>query len=98
MRPIEDRLQYILDTIQRIEQYSKRGRTLFEGDELVRVWIVYHCMLLREACAGIPSEFRSKHPEVPWREVIGMRDKLIHQYFGINGEVLWETVEPDLPV
>ena len=52
---------------------------------------------MSEAARRVPEAFRREHPEVPWRAMIGMRDKLIHDYFGVSLEVVWTTVHQDLP-
>jgi len=46
----------------------------------------------------VPDEVRTKYPVVPWREIAGMRNKLVHDYFGINMEVVWQTIHEDLPM
>ncbi|MCC6569268.1 MAG: DUF86 domain-containing protein, partial [Anaerolineales bacterium] len=51
-----------------------------------------------EAAANVPDEIRSKYPSLPWRDIRGMRNKLVHQYFGVNMEVVWQTIQEDLPM
>jgi uncharacterized protein with HEPN domain len=50
-----------------------------------------------EAVGKIPSSFRNKHKEIPWKEMAGMRHKLIHEYFGVKPRVVWKTIKQDLP-
>ncbi|MEA2068717.1 MAG: HepT-like ribonuclease domain-containing protein, partial [Verrucomicrobiota bacterium] len=53
--------------------------------------------ILGEAVKNIDPSFRSKHPDIPWKNIAGMRDKLIHDYFGVNFDVIWSVVNNDLP-
>jgi uncharacterized protein with HEPN domain len=53
--------------------------------------------IIGEAAANVPAEVRARYKNIPWEEVKGMRNKLVHRYFGINMEVVWQTVQEDLP-
>jgi uncharacterized protein with HEPN domain len=90
-------LNDLLETVQRIEKYASAGRERFESDELVQTWIVHHLQILGEAARGLSAEFRARAPEVPWPEIIAMRNILIHAYFGLDLDTVWSTVENDLP-
>lgn len=97
MRDNTERLLDIADAIDRINKYAARGRDVFENDELVQTWIVHHLQILGEAAVRISEDFQNKHPDIPWSEIIGMRNILIHNYFGIDIDVVWLVIEKDLP-
>jgi uncharacterized protein with HEPN domain len=92
------RLEDILQAIRSIARYASRGRPVFDRDELVQSWMVYHLTLIGEAAARLSPEVRDRHPEIPWPRVIGMRNILIHGYFAIDLEEVWVTVEERVPV
>lgn len=78
MRDDKERLKDILEEIQLIEKYSLRGRAAFDADELIQTWMVKHLENISEACRSMSEEFRSQHPDVPWREIIAQRTYLVH--------------------
>lgn len=98
MRRDEHRLADILEAIAKIEQVVARGRAAFEQDEMIQVWIIHHIQIIGEAARSLSSSIRERHPEVPWALVVGMRNILVHDYFGIDLEEVWAVVERDLPV
>jgi uncharacterized protein with HEPN domain len=53
--------------------------------------------IIGEASKKKPKNLKTKYPDVPWHEISGMRDKLIHEYFGVNSKIVWKTVKEDLP-
>jgi len=97
MRDDHERLLDIREAIERIEKYAGQGRETFEHDELVQTWIVHHLQIIGEASRTLSSDLRDQHPEVPWSKIIGMRNILVHDYFGIDVDVVWSVVEHDLP-
>ena len=97
MRRDADRLHDMVEAIEAIDRHIQGGREAFEKDELVRVWCLRHLEVIGEASARLSETLRSRHPDVPWREIIGMRNTLIHGYFDIDWEQVWNTLERDLP-
>jgi uncharacterized protein with HEPN domain len=90
-------LRDILEAIEQIDRYAARGRDAFETDELIRVWVVHHLEQIGEAAKRISEETRALDPAVPWAQIVGMRNILTHQYFDIDRDAVWSTVQRDLP-
>ena len=97
MRHFRDRLQDILDAIAQIEAEAEKGHAAFEASPLIQVWMVHHLMVIGEAVRAIDPALRQQYPSVPWRQIAGMRNVLVHDYFRINQTVVWETVEKHIP-
>lgn len=97
MRSDRERLLDVVEAIERIERYAARGRAAFEQDELIQNWVVHHLQIIGEACRGLSSDFRLQQSQVPWAKIVGMRNILVHRYFGIDPEAVWLVVEADLP-
>ena len=70
----------------------------FEKDEVMQHAVVRLIQIIGEAARMISPEFKQEHSDIPWPEIIGMRNRLIHEYFRIIPEKVWETVEKDIPV
>ena len=91
-------IEHILESISLIETYvggiSKEG---FLASTQTQDAVMRRLEIMGEAVRNLPPEFRDKHPEVPWRQIAGMRDVLIHQYFGVDLELTWTVVKRDLP-
>lgn len=97
MRTARERLLDILDAIAQIETEWRKGKKAFDENRLIQVWMVHHLMIIGESVRSIDPSFRQLHPSVPWRQISGMRNILVHDYFRINHEVVWNTVEKDIP-
>lgn len=97
MRDDRERMLDVLEAIEQIEKYAAGGRTEFDANELVQTWIVHHLFVIGEASRGISPNLRDQHPEVPWKDIVGMRNILVHQYFGVDWEIVWSVVSEKLP-
>lgn len=97
MRDDRVRLGDILEAIERIEKYAGQKRDALYSDELVQTWVVHHLMIIGEACRAVSSEFRTAHPEDVWGLAGGLRNVIVHEYFGIDLEIVWGVIERDLP-
>jgi uncharacterized protein with HEPN domain len=98
MRSPQERLLDILEAIARIERYVALGKARFLEDELIQVWTVHHLERIGEAAARLGREFHEAHPQVPWQEMVAMRNLLVHEYFSVDLEEVWETAVRDLPL
>lgn len=92
------RLRHILDAAREAVLFAQNhSRIELDTNRMLNLSMVHLLEIIGEAARSISSEFREKHADVPWKKMIGMRDRLIHGYFDINLDIVWETVTEDLP-
>jgi len=92
------RIRHILDAAREAIAFTKdHGRADLDTDRKLNLSLVRLLEIIGEAARGISQEFRDSHPALPWKTMIGMRDRLIHAYFDVNLDVVWQTVTEDLP-
>ena len=91
-------LHHMLDSIGAIESFTRgMTKTQFQKSKLVQDGVIRNLEIIGEAAKRLPKSFRNQYPEINWRAITGMRDVLIHDYLGVDLDVLWEVVERDLP-
>lgn len=97
-RPLSDFLQDILEAIADIESFTQGvDFDSFQANREKVLAVVKSIEILGEAVKKIPEDRRSQYPEVPWQAVAGMRDVLVHEYWGIDVNIVWSTVQRRLP-
>jgi uncharacterized protein with HEPN domain len=97
-RDYRDYVQDMLDSINDVESFIEgMSYEEFKKDKKTRNAVVRSIEVIGEAGKKIPQALKAKHKGIPWKEMAGMRDKLIHEYFGVDVEILWKTVRDDLP-
>ncbi|HEY5531495.1 MAG TPA: DUF86 domain-containing protein [Candidatus Anoxymicrobiaceae bacterium] len=97
MKDDRERLLDISEAIEHIERYAGRGSETFASDELLQVWVVHYLQIIGEAVARLSDSLKEKHPEVPWRQIIAMRNILVHDYFAVDVDEVWAVAEHELP-
>jgi uncharacterized protein with HEPN domain len=91
-------LEDMLEAVRKIRSYTAGlSRETFASDPKTIDAVVHNLEVIGEAGKKLPEEIRSSHPEVEWRKISGLRDILIHAYFRIDVEIVWDIVENKLP-
>lgn len=89
-------LEHMRLAIQRIESYASDGEDAFLADTRTQDAVIRNFEVIGEAAKHLSPELKDRHPQIPWKQVAGMRDFLIHVYFGVNLARVWQTVETDI--
>lgn len=88
----------IRDSARWVAQFVTEGKSVFLGDRKTQNAVIRELEIIGEAVKNLSSRFREAHSQIPWGKIAGMRDKMIHEYFGVNLELVWQTAERDIPV
>ena len=92
------RLQHMLDHAKEaIELIAGKDKAELQRDRVLELALIRLIEIVGEACAKVSSSTQLKYPSIPWPQIIGMRNRLIHGYDSVDLDVLWDTIEVDLP-
>lgn len=95
----KDRLEHILEAIGNVESYTEGiDKNSLSSDKLRLHACVYNVQVIGEAIYKLTNEFKSSHPDTPWRMIEKMRHILVHDYYQINFDILWQVITDDLPI
>ncbi|HQP49274.1 MAG TPA: DUF86 domain-containing protein [Spirochaetota bacterium] len=92
---------YVLHAIEAAEKaiqfVEEEERTSLEKDEKLSLALIRLLEVIGEAVSGISESTKNKYPEIPWKKMVAMRNRLIHGYFDVNYDIVWDTIKNDLP-
>lgn len=95
----EDRvyLLHVRDAVERALSYTAQGKQAFFADPRTQDAVIRNLEVVGEAVKNLSEGLKARHATVPWKRIAGMRDKMIHEYFGVNLHLVWDAVEQELP-
>src|SRR5271157_1793397 len=97
-RPVDLLLQDIREAIARIERYAADlDQAGFEADEKTVDAVVRNLEIIGEAARQLPEDFTGRSPQIEWRKIAGLRNRIVHDYFGLDLKIIWQIIRSDLP-
>lgn len=92
-------LDDILEAVRKVREYTEGlSYEQFSADQKTVHAVVWNLQIIGEATKNLPREIRSRYPDLPWRDMAGLRDVIVHQYFGIKLDVIWKIIRNDVPL
>jgi len=90
-------IEHMIECIERICQYTRLDKSIFYTSTLVQDAVVRNLQTMAESSQRLSPEEKSKYPDIPWREIAGFRNILVHDYLGLDLDVVWSVVQQDIP-
>jgi uncharacterized protein with HEPN domain len=88
----------IWESIEKIERYTKgMSHDKFQNDEKTTDAVVRNLEIIGEAAGRLPEDFIKRHAEIEWVKIIGLRNRIVHEYFGVDLQIIWQILKKDLP-
>lgn len=98
-REFRDYIKDIIEATTNIRDFIQNiNYDLFFQDKKTIYAVIRGLEIIGEATKKIPDEIKEKYPDIPWKEISGMRDKITHEYFGVDLKIVWQTIQEDLPL
>ena len=97
MRSDKQRLIDIQEAIIKIEKYTLKGKDMLMKDELIQTWMLYNLQIIGEAVRSISQNFKNCHENIQWNDISDFRNLLVHEYFRIDLEIVWQIIEQEIP-
>jgi len=91
-------LHHVLDSISKIKKFTENiNENKFKKNELVQSAVIRQIEIIGEAAKQVSNLIKKKYSYIPWKDIAGMSDKLIHGYFGVDIDAVWDTIQQDIP-
>ncbi len=89
---------HMLDMTRRaVKAIESKTRAKYDKDDILRLGLTHLVQMIGEAARKVSVKFQREHPEIPWRKIIGMRHRIVHDYMRVDEDILWQVVTGDLP-
>ncbi len=97
MSDVSTLLRHIQHCIGRIEHDTREGKEKFLANETLQDAVVHNLQIIGEASKKLPDDLKEKYVNIPWKQIAGMRDVIVHDYFGMSWEIVWDVVQNRIP-
>lgn len=87
----------MLDAMEALMEYTAEGHDLFTRDRKTRLAMIHLVQMIGQAAGSLSQSIKERVPDVPWKEISGMRNVLIHEYFAVDDELVWDVAQKDIP-